>query len=160
MIKKVFHYIFVMLFGTILCLLLAVVLRYAFLAIYHVDIFDVETFYRFAEYWNSGGVLHGKDLLMVGSLLVYFPLCMVLFKLLNRCQFINLITVPLSKIVNAGLDNYEVPNINIKNLKIEEKKNLEQVVQERIAIEKKKQAQMRDTAPNIRQEIIKKLEEE
>ena len=71
----------------------------------------------------------------------------------------RLITVPLNKIVNSGLDNYKAPDVNIKNLKIEEKKTLEQVVQERLEAEKKKNQSQNTANSDFRKKIIEQIEE-
>jgi hypothetical protein len=73
-------------------------------------------------------------------------------------QFAPLITTPLGWIASLGIGEYKAPVINIKNLKVEEKKTLEQVVQERIDIEKKKNPQ--PDSGKFRQDIIEKIEEE
>ena len=49
-----------------------------------------------------------------------------------------------------------MPDVNIKNLKIEEKKTIEQLVQERIELENKKNPKT-DTA-QFRKEIVEKIE--
>jgi hypothetical protein len=59
-----------------------------------------------------------------------------------------------------GIDKYmaSARSVNIKNLKIEEKKTLEQIVQERLEVENKK-VKTPDSA-DFRQKIVEKLEEE
>ncbi len=71
----------------------------------------------------------------------------------------RLITVPLNKIANSGLNDYKAPDINIKNLKIEEKKTLEQVVQERLDAEKKKNQSTSAGSSDFRKKIIEQIEE-
>ena len=71
----------------------------------------------------------------------------------------RLITVPLNKIVNSGLEGYKAPDVNIKNLKIEEKKTLEQVVQERLEVEKKKSQLQSAANSDFRKKIIEQIEE-
>ena len=71
----------------------------------------------------------------------------------------RLITVPLNKIFNSGFENYRAPDINIKNLKVEEKKTLEQIIDERLEKEKKKnQSQQADSA-DFRKKIIEQIEQ-
>ena len=70
----------------------------------------------------------------------------------------NLITKPVNWLANLGMDKYSggMPEVNIKNLKIEEKKTIEQLVQERIELENKKNPKT-DTA-QFRKEIVEKIE--
>ena len=72
----------------------------------------------------------------------------------------NLIMKPLSWFANRGLDKYSggMPEVNIKNLKIEEKKTIEQLVQERIELENKKNPQA--NSAEFRKEIVEKIENE
>ena len=68
---------------------------------------------------------------------------------------------PLNWLANRGLDKYSggMPEVNIKNLKIEEKKTLEQLVQERIELENKKNPQKTDSS-EFRKESVEKIENE
>ena len=65
--------------------------------------------------------------------------------------------VPLNWLANLGI-NQNISNVNIKNLKIEEKKTIDQIVKERIELENKK-IEHKDSA-EFRKKIVKKLEEE
>ena len=66
----------------------------------------------------------------------------------------------MNLIANRGLDKYSggMPEVNIKNLKIEEKKTLDQLVKERIELENKKNP-LADAA-EFRKEIVEKIENE
>ncbi|MBR1601190.1 MAG: hypothetical protein IJ677_06375 [Alphaproteobacteria bacterium] len=159
MIKKFFHYVCVLIFGILWSSILGVVFQQLFFWVYNINLLNPQTYQIFADFWNSGGVLAGKDVLMILSLQLYLPICFYGWYKLYHYKFMRLITVPLNKIVNSGLDDYRAPDVNIKNLKIEEKKTLEQVVQERLEAEKKKsQTNKRDSA-DFRKKIIEQIEE-
>ena len=72
----------------------------------------------------------------------------------------SLLTKPLNWLANLGSDKYKIKNVNIKNLKIEEKKTIEQVIQERLEEENKKNKQNSPgDAGNFRKKIIEKIKE-
>ena len=98
---------------------------------------------------------------MLLGIISYFPIVFWIWRRLAKYQYINLIMKPLSWISNRGLDKYSagMPEVNIKNLKIEEKKTIEQLVQERIELENKKNPQKADSA-EFRKEIVEKIENE
>ena len=117
-----------------------------------------ETYKNIADYWNSDGVLHGNDLLLLSLLLAFIPFNFIVWRKIFCSKLINLIVIPLNWLINLGFKNYKAPNINIKNLKVEERKDLEQFVRERVDIENKKHPQMDSSA--LRREIIEKIEKE
>ena len=158
MIKKFFHYICVAVFCALWSVVLALLYQFVVLLIFKVDMLSLQTYNAFSDYWNNGGVLKGKDILMLLTIFSYFPICFFGCYRLYYYKYIKLITVPLNKLANRGLDGYVAPDVNIKNLKIEEKKTLEQIVQERIDLEKKKNPQYSGAA-NMRQKIIEQIEE-
>lgn len=159
MIKKIFHYICVAVSGVLWSVVLWLLFQQLFYLVYKVDLLNPKTYKAFSVFWNSGGVLHGIDLLMIFSLFLYLPICFYGWRKLAHYKFMRLITVPLNKIANSGLDNYRAPDINIKNLKVEEKKTLEQIVQERLEKEKKKNPEQNSGSSNFRKIIIDKIEE-
>lgn len=159
MVKKIFHYICVVIAGGLWSLLLGLMFQQLFYGVYNINLLNPRTYHIFSAFWNNGGVLHGKDILMLGSLLLYLPLCIYGWKKISHYQFMRLITVPLNKIANAGLDNYQAPDINIKNLKIEEKKTLEQLVKERLDKENKKNQKQNQESSDFRKKIIEQIEE-
>ena len=160
MIKKIFHYICVVVFG----ILWSAVLGALFMLLFYYEcksgFVDFSKYQNFSEYWSvKGGALYGNDFLMIFSMLLYFPLCIYGWFKLAHYKFMRLITVPLNKIANSGLDNYRPPDVNIKNLKVEEKKTLEQIVQERLEKEKKKNPTQNAGSSDFRKIIIDKIEE-
>ncbi len=159
MIKKIFHYVCVLIFGILWSVILGAVFQQLFFWVYHINLLNPQTYQIFAAFWNSGGVLSGKDVMMLCSLLLYLPICFYGWYKLYHYKFIRLITVPLNKIANSGLNDYKAPDINIKNLKIEEKKTLEQVVQERLDAEKKKNQSTSAGSSDFRKKIIEQIEE-
>ncbi|MBQ8481813.1 MAG: hypothetical protein IJ532_04715 [Alphaproteobacteria bacterium] len=159
MIKKIFHYICVLVAGILWSAFLALLFQQLFFYMYHINLLNPQTYRIFSVFWNSGGVLSGKDIIMFLGLLLYLPLCFYGWYRLYHYKFMRLITVPLNKIVNSGLDNYKAPDVNIKNLKIEEKKTLEQVVQERLEAEKKKNQSQNTANSDFRKKIIEQIEE-
>lgn len=158
MIKKIFHYICFLAASALWLVLVALILRFVMLFAFSIDLFAPETYIGMADYWNSGGVLKGRDVLMLLIIIAYFPIgCLGCYKLYHY-KYLKLLTVPLNKIFNYGLDGYVAPDVNIKNLKIEEKKTLEQIVQERLNEEKKKNQQTSNTV-DFRKNIIEKINE-
>ena len=159
MIKKIFHYICVAVSGILWSILLGFIFQQLFFLVYNINLLNPRTYRIFSAFWNNGGVLHGKDILMLCSLLLYLPICIYGWVKLSHYKFMRLITVPLNKIANAGLDNYKAPDVNIKNLKIEEKKTLEQLVQERLDKENKKNHTQNQGSSDFRKKIIEQIEE-
>ena len=159
MIKKLFHFICVIITGVLWSVLLGFIFQQLFFWVYNINLLDGRTYRIFYAFWNKGGVLHGKDVLMLCSLLLYLPFCLYGWYKLYHFKFMQLITIPLSKIANAGLNGYRAPDVNIKNLKIEEKKTLEQLVKERLDIENKKNPAQKHGATDFRKKIIEQIEQ-
>lgn len=155
MIKKIFHIFCVLIFGSLLCALLWLLYAIFFLLVYKIDLLSVETFSRISRFWNSGGILNARDTLMMIVLFSYFPLCLFIFYKMSKYQFLRLITVPFNWWQDRTLRNYREVSVNIKNLKIEDKKTIEQVVQERLEKEKKKIKQ--PDKDGLRKNIIEKI---
>ena len=159
MIKKIFHYIWVAIFGTLWSIVLGLVFQQLFFWIYNINLLNPKTYKILSDFWESGGVLHGKDIVMLCSLILYFPVCFYGWYKLWHYKYIRLITVPLNKIFNSGFDNYRAPDINIKNLKVEEKKTLDQLVNERLEKEKKKNKEQQGESRDFRKKIIEQIEQ-
>ena len=70
----------------------------------------------------------------------------------------NLILTPLNWLSNLGLNSDGMKEINIKNLKIEDKKTIDQLVQERIEMENKKSEQLNTS--DFRKKIVEQLEKD
>lgn len=158
MIKKLFHYICVLVACALWSAVLALVYRFGIELIFRVNPLSAQTYHSFAGYWNSGGVLKGKDIMLLLAIFSYIPLCFWGFYKLYYYKYMRLLTVPLNKIANHGLDGYVAPDVNIKNLKIEEKKTIDQIVQERLNLEKKKNQQSVG-ATDLRRQVIEQIEE-
>ena len=92
---------------------------------------------------------------MLLLLIAYVPLCLLIFYRLNKYKFINLLIKPFEWWQNRTLRNYREVSVNIKNLKVEDKKTIEQVVQERLEKEKKKVKQ--PNKDELRKNIIEKI---
>lgn len=157
MIKKIFHVIWTIIFGVIWSVLLGLLFQQAFRLVYNINILSPRTYQIFNTYWNNGGVIKPNDLFMFFCLLLYIPICIYGWFVINKIKFANLIMVPLNWLANLGI-NQNISNVNIKNLKIEEKKTIDQIVKERIELENKK-IEHKDSA-EFRKKIVKKLEEE
>ena len=158
MIKKIFHYVCAIVAGLLWSIVLGGVFVVFFMFVYRINLLNPNTYIKISEYWNSGRTISMADALKFLSLFFYFPICIYGWIKLAHYKYMRLITVPLNKIANAGLDDYKAPDVNIKNLKIEEKKTLEQIVQERLEQEKKKQGQSAASS-DFRKIIIDKIEE-
>lgn len=155
--KKFFHCICVIVFGILWVVASALLFRLVFLLCYRIDILAPKTYRALAAYWNKGGVLRGMDLLMLFGIVIYFPICAYGLHKLFHFRFLKILTVPLNWIANYGVNHYQTPNVNIKNLKVEEKKSLEQIVQDRLNEEKKKSENAQPV--NFRKKIIEEIEE-
>lgn len=141
--------------------LLALIYRKGFLLFYHLDIFSPKLHHDFLSYWNSGGALDARDLMMFVFILLYIPFCFLVWYKLYRFKFMKIITVPLNWLANLGSDKLKVKDVNIKNLAIEEKKTIEQLVQERLDIERKKQQNsQKSSSKDFRKLIIEKIDAE
>lgn len=161
MIKKTLHYVCALIAGAWWSALLLLLYRLIFFYGYQIDILSPLTYASISNYWNNGGVLKSGDIFMILGILTYLPIVIFGWRFLWKYHYMNLIMTPLTKISNLGLDKYSggMPEVNIKNLKIEEKKTLEQLVQERIELENKKNPQKTDSA-EFRKEIVEKIENE
>ncbi len=160
MIKKSMHYLCVLIAGACWSSLLLWLYRFIFLSVYQIDILSPYTYAMIANYWNGGGVLKSGDIFMLLGFFSYFPIVSLGWYYLAKYSYLNLVMKPLNWLANRGLDKYSggMPEVNIKNLKIEEKKTLEQLVQERIELENKKNP-LTDSA-EFRKEIVEKIENE
>jgi len=160
MIKKFFHFICFIAAGLGWSALLGLIYKIGFAYFYHIDILSPKTYKVFSLYWNSGGVLKQKDLLMFFILFLYIPLCCFGWYKFYYFKFATLVTKPLNWLANLGSGKYQVKDVNIKNLKVEEKKSIEQIVQERLDQEKKKNEQSSaGEAGDFRKKIIEKINE-
>ncbi len=158
MLKKIFHYLCALIAGTLLSALLLLIYQQVFFYCYQTNILTIQNSLR--NYWNDGGVLKAGDLFMLLGIFSYFPLVILCWRKLLKYQYMNLITKPLNWLANRGMDKYSggMPEVNIKNLKIEEKKTIEQLVQERIELENKKNPLA--NSAEFRKEIVEKIENE
>lgn len=161
MIKKILHFICFVIACIGLAVLLGLIYKIAFTQFYHIDVLSPKTYHTFSVYWNNGGVLQQKDLWMFVLLFLYFPICFFGWYKFYHFKFMTLLTKPLNWIVNIGSKNYQVKDVNIKNLKVEEKKSIEQIVQERLEKENKKNEQKSlAEAGDFRKKIIEKIKNE
>lgn len=162
MIKKILHFICFALASAGWALLLALVYRVGFLLFYRLDIFSPKLHRDFLTYWNSGGMLNAKDLMMFFFIFLYIPLCLWVWYKFYHFKFMKLLTVPLNWLANLGSDRFKIKNVNIKNLVVEEKKTIEQLVQERLDKERKKQQKSdKNSSPeDFRKRIIEKIDAE
>ncbi len=158
MIKKLFHLICVLFFGIVSCVLLWLVYTLTFALIYRIDLLSMQTYVRISQFWNSGGVLSWKDTFMVLALSTYLPFCLFIFYRLYQFKFINILIKPFEWWQNRTLRNYCEVSVNIKNLKIEDKKTIEQVVQERL--EKEKGKIKNTNKEDLRKNIIEKINQQ
>jgi len=155
MIKKLLHLLCVIAACGVWLALLIGVVQLVILVAYQTTPL---TFYRsLAQFWESGYALRGKDISIVLLIIALLPLCFYGWYKLYSFKYMKLLTVPLNKIVNRGYNDYVAPNVNIKNLKVEEKKTLEQIVQERLDQEKRKNPSAGST--DFRKKIIEKIQE-
>lgn len=160
MIKKSLHFICFAVGSILWSVLLGLLYQQLFVMILKINILAPRTYSMLIDFWNGGGVLKGKDLTLILAVLSYFPLCFYGVYRLYHYKFMKLIIGPLTWFSNLGLGKYQngAPIVNIKNLKIEEKKTIEQIVQERIEQEKKKNPQTGTT--DFRKKIIERIENE
>ncbi|MBR3676648.1 MAG: hypothetical protein IKN71_05905 [Alphaproteobacteria bacterium] len=155
MIKKFFHLVCVIIACCGWCALLIGIVQAVIMLAYHTT--PLAFYHSFTRFWNNGNALHGKDLGIVLMVIAFVPLCIYGWYKLYYFKYLKLLTVPLNKFFNSGYNNYVAPEVNIKNLKIEEKKTLEQIVQERLDKEKKKTQSQSST--DFRKQIIEKINE-
>lgn len=158
MVKKLFHILFAIILCALFSAVLVVAFYYLYLHIYRINIILPQTYAFIAQYWNSGKVLSGHDLIMLFGFVVLVIVNFCGWWYISHCKLMKLLTVPLNWLANLGFGEYKTPNVNIKNLKVEEKKTLEQIVQERIDVEKKKNPQ--PDSGKFRQDIIERIENE
>ncbi len=155
MIKKLFHIFCVLIFGSVLCVLLWLFYALIFAYTYKIDLLSPQTFILISQFWNGGGILNFNDVLMMLALMSYVPCCLLIFYKLSRFKFLTLLTIPYEWWQNRTLRDYKEVSVNIKNLKVEDKKTIEQVVQERLEKEKGKIKQ--PNKDDIRKNIIEKI---
>ena len=157
MIKKTFHFICFLLATIFFAVLLAVMYQQIFWFIIKIDIFSPYTYKLLSDFWNKGGLLRIRDVMVILSVISYFPLLIFISYKLYHFKYMKLIIVPLEYIANRGIEKHNelMKDVNIKNLKIEEKKTIEQLVQERIEIENKKQesSETNDFRKNLKEKI-------
>ena len=157
MIKKLFHIIFAALFGAMFTAVTLAAFYYAYKHFYRINILTPKTYRNIATYWNSGATLNGNDLLMLFGIFCLVPINLIGWWIIYHLQYANLWYTPMTWLGNFGTKDYEAPDINIKNLKVEEKKTIEQIVNERIEIEKKKTPPLE--VGHFRQDIIEQIEQ-
>ncbi len=160
--KKILHFICFVTASAAWALLLALIYRVGFSLFYHLDIFSPRLHRDFLSYWNSGGTLDAKDLIMFLFIFLYIPVCFLVWYKLYHFKFMKLLTVPLNWLANFGSDKLKVKNVNIKNLVVEEKKTIDQLVQERLDKERKKQqnSEKNSSSEDFRKRIIEKIDAE
>ncbi len=160
MVKKSLHYLCVLIAGALWSAALLLLYWQVFLFCYQINILSLHTYASIRNYWNDGGVLKSSDIFMLLGIFSYLPIVLLGWRVLAKYKYMNLIMKPLSWFANRGLDKYSggMPEVNIKNLKIEEKKTIEQLVQERIELENKKNPQA--NSAEFRKEIVEKIENE
>ena len=87
MIKKILHYVCFIIASVLWIALLAFILRLLILLAFGIDPYSAATYVGLSAYWNSGGVLAGKDILMFVTGLLFFPLCLYGFRKLYKYQY-------------------------------------------------------------------------
>lgn len=160
MIKKTFHFICFIVATVLFSVLAALVYRQIFWYVAGIDIFSPATYKLLSDFWNRGGILKTKDVFFIISVISYIPLISFVAYKLYKFKYMKLLLVPLEYIANRGIEKHKelMKDVNIKNLKIEEKKTIEQLVQERIEIENKKKE---DTETNnFRKKLNEKIEKQ
>ena len=156
MIKKLFHIILALIFSAAFSALVVAAFYYTYKHFYRINILAPNTYRNIAAYWNTGATLTGNDLLMLFGIFSLLPINLLGWWFIYHCKFTNLLTGPLGWLSNIGAKDYKAPDINIKNLKVEDKKTIEQLVNERIEQEKKKNKPVE--AGRFRQDIISQIE--
>lgn len=154
-LKKILHICCVLLFGCLVCLALGVLYVLIFSAIYKINLLSPVTYAKISKFWNDGGVLSADDVIMLAILWSYIPLCLLIFYLFSKFSFLKLLTVPFEWWQNRTLRNYKEVSINIKNLKVEDKKTIEDVVKERLERERGKTK--KPNRDELRKNIIEKI---
>ena len=155
MIKKIFHLLCVFIACCCWCALLIGIVQAIIMLAYHTT--PLAFYNSFTQFWNNGNALRGKDLGIVFLVIAVVPICIYGWYKLYYFKYLKLLTVPINKFFNRGYNHYVAPEVNIKNLKIEEKKSLEQIIQERLDKEKKKNPPQSST--DFRRQIIEKINE-
>lgn len=158
LIKNFFHLICVIITGAIVAAVFFVLLRELVRSIYGLDLLEEQTYLDFAMFWNDGGILSAVELLVLGLFALSFVICCFCWYKIYQFKFIKLLTVPLNWLANRGIKDYKgMTSVKIKNLKVEEKKTLEQIIQERLDLERKKENELpKDN--NFRSMIIDEIE--
>lgn len=157
MIKKLFHILFAIVFCAVFTAVVVAAFYYAYLYFYRINILSPKTYHNIAAYWNSGATLKSNDLLMLFGIFCVVPINLVGWWVIYHLKYANLWFKPLAWLGSFGTKDYAAPDVNIKNLKVEEKKTIEQLVNERIELEKKKTPNLE--VGHFRQDIIEKIEE-
>lgn len=158
MIKKTFHLLCVLVAGLLMSILLAILYQQCFWYFFAINLFSPQTYIMFSTFWNNGGVLKSGDVFLLLGFFSYLPLCLFGWYKLNKYKYVNLILTPLNWLSNLGLNSDGMKEINIKNLKIEDKKTIDQLVQERIEMENKKSEQLNTS--DFRKKIVEQLEKD
>lgn len=156
MIKKLFHIIFAIIFSAMFTALVVTAFYYAYKHFYRINILTLKTYRNIVAYWNTGATLKGNDLLMLFGIFSLLPINLLGWWFIYRCKFTNLLSGPLAWLNNLGAKDYKAPDVNIKNLKVEEKKTLDQIINERLELEKKKMPKIE--TGQFRQDIINQIE--
>lgn len=157
MIKKLFHILFAIVFCAVFTAVVVAAFYYAYLYFYRINILSPKTYHNIAAYWNSGATLKSNDLLMLFGIFCVVPINLVGWWVIYHLKYANLWFKPLAWLGSFGTKDYAAPDVNIKNLKVEEKKTIEQLVNERIELEKKKTPNLE--VGHFRQDIIEQIEQ-
>ncbi|MBP5353110.1 MAG: hypothetical protein J6Y91_05030 [Alphaproteobacteria bacterium] len=160
MLKKILHLFCVLISGVAWTAMLAGLLYFGFNALYGLDLFSKQTYQIFESFWNNGGVLTAKELLTLLVIILVLLLCLFGWKKMYNFKYMKLLTVPLNWFANRGFNDYQgMTAVNIKNLKVEEKKTIDQIVQERLEQERRKESNQ-SKERDFRSAIIEKIEQE
>lgn len=157
MIKKLFHILFAIVFCAVFTAVVVAAFYQAYMYFYRINILSPKTYRNIAAYWNSGATLKSNDLLMLFGIFCVVPINLVGWWVIYHLKYANLWFKPIAWLGSFGTKDYAAPDVNIKNLKVEEKKTIEQLVNERIELEKKKTPNLE--VGHFRQDIIEKIEE-
>lgn len=157
MIKKLFHIVFAIIFCAAFTVLVMTAFYFAYMHFYRINIIIPKTYHNIAKYWNSGATLTGNDLLMLFGIFCIIPINLLGWWAIYHMKYANLWFGPLAWLGSMGTKDYEAPDVNIKNLKVEEKKTIDQIVNERLELEKKKTPNLE--VGHFRQDIIEQIEQ-
>lgn len=162
MLKKLLRVLKAVIIGLIWTAAFFYICRVLLIYVWHFDIFSRNQWIVISGYWNNNGVImSASDYLFFLTLFALMIVWVLGWRVFYKMNYLKFLLAPVNFIINYQLNKYESDDtrVVIKNLKVAEKKSVEDIIQERMKQEKASEVkESQQLRKNISEKIIRRKE--